>query len=349
MPATRALVTGRGRFLADLPAPGALHAVFVRSPHPRGRLLSLDCDAARAMPGVVVLTASELAPSMPAVNRFGQHPAVPLSQPMACDRIDWPGQALALVLADEPALAEAAAEQIAFDIDADESAEGPVGSQAGLALAQDGEIIRWHLCAGSEPAPGEVRQVSLTMIQPRVAAVALEARGLLAGIDEQGRLDVWVPTQSPARARDDIAHALGLQAAQVRVRVPDVGGAFGSKASLGPDELLVAAAAWRERRTVRWLASRSDEFLAGVHGRGGRWQAVLQSDRDGALRYLRADLCFPVGGWLPYSALVPARNAARILPGPYRLAGSEVHARVQAEPRAAVNIYLAPVVPRPRC
>ncbi|MEZ5650263.1 MAG: xanthine dehydrogenase family protein molybdopterin-binding subunit [Burkholderiaceae bacterium] len=336
------LLRGRGRFLADLPATDALHVAFVRSPHACGRLTHLDLAGARTMPGVVaVLGAEHLSPAMPALNRFDHQPTPPPRRPIAGDRIDWPGQALALVLATSAGQARDAADAVAFEIQPDDHDPREPIMQWRL---RQGEVVRRGQQGGSAdagPGPAAAREiwVEADITQPRVAALALETRGLLARIDDGGRLEVWAPTQSPARARDEIATALGIAADRVRVRVADVGGAFGSKASLGPDELLVAAAAWREQRTLRWIATRSEEFVAGVHGRGGRLQGRLSCGPDGRLRHLDAELTFPVGGWLPYSALVPARNATRILPGPYRLRGSDVRTQVLGEARAAVNIY----------
>lgn len=329
-----ALVAGRGVFLSDLVSRSGtdgsdlLHACFSRSPYASGRVSSVDAEEVRARAGVAaVLTARDLRVTMPGVNRFDLEPSLPAVAAMAGERISWAGQALAIVLAADPEVARAGAEEISFEIEPDES-------WAGMQ-----PVARWRVGDTDRKAAAADRTVHAVIEQPRVAATALEPRGVFARVGHDGRLEIWVPTQSPARARDEFAAALGLAAAQVHVRVPDVGGAFGSKATPGPDELLVAAAAWVTGRPVAWVATRSEEFLAGVHGRGGRLEASLGCSREGRLESIEATLRFPVGAWLPYSALVPARNAARLIPGPYRVPSSVVDAEVVTEPRAAVNIY----------
>jgi carbon-monoxide dehydrogenase large subunit len=125
----------------------------------------------------------------------------------------------------------------------------------------------------------------------------------------------------------------------VRVIAPDVGGAFGAKSSLGPEELAVGWLARELGASVKWTASRAEEFTSGSHGRGARLHGELALDAAGRFVGLRARLHFPLGAWLPFSGVVPARNAARILPGPYRVAHVDVHARADRANTAPVNIY----------
>jgi len=146
-------------------------------------------------------------------------------------------------------------------------------------------------------------------------------------------------SQSPARAQADIARALGLALDQVHLISPDVGGAFGSKASLSPEDILVALAAHRLRTTVQWKATRSEEFLSGQHGRAARLQGQLAVDAQGHFVSLQAQLNYSLGAWLPYSALVPMRNAARILPGPYRVGRCDISGQSRRTHTAPVGIY----------
>jgi carbon-monoxide dehydrogenase large subunit len=123
------------------------------------------------------------------------------------------------------------------------------------------------------------------------------------------------------------------------VIAPDVGGAFGARASVVPEDLLVPWAAWRLRRSLRWVASRSEEFTAGMHGRGSTIQGQLSVSADGLLQTLDAQLHFALGAWMPFSSVVPLRNAARILPGPYQVQALSVQGKATLSNASAVNIY----------
>ncbi|MGE0311322.1 MAG: xanthine dehydrogenase family protein molybdopterin-binding subunit [Lautropia sp.] len=357
------MLRGDGRFVDDIRLPGMLHARFVRSPHARALIRRVDVTAAAAVPGVVAaFTGADFAAvRMPSVNPLVDGLVLPERHPMAIGAVDYPGQALALVLAADAASARHAASLVTVDaapveaiadpgperVDAGEAADGGDGGDGGVVeagvegRAGDGEGV-FGLSFGAPQAPDDpdTVRVGCRLRQPRVAAVALEPRSIVVAVDPADRrLTVWIQSQSPSRTRTDIAAALGVDAERVRVIAPDVGGAFGAKASVFPDDLLICAAAHRLGRTVKWTATRSEEFVAGVHGRGASLRGSLALAPDGGFRSLDASLAFPLGGWLPFSATVPARNAARILPGPYRVASVHVRARGFASSAPAVNIY----------
>ena len=193
------------------------------------------------------------------------------------------------------------------------------------------------------PAPdtrNAAAQASVSLRQPLLAPAALEPRGLIAdAATEPGRLTVWLGNQSPHRAREELAAALGLDADRVRVVAPDVGGAFGMKASLYPEDIAVAFAARALGRCVKWVATRSEDFLAATQGRGQTIEASLSAAADGALLHLDATVRAPLGAWMPYSAVVPARNAGRILPGPYKVASVGIEAVGIETHGAAIGIY----------
>jgi carbon-monoxide dehydrogenase large subunit len=180
----------------------------------------------------------------------------------------------------------------------------------------------------------------LRITHARVAPMALEPRAALASWDdERQELTAWFSTQTPHRARDDLARILGLPQAQIRVIAPDVGGAFGGKASIYPEDAMVAFAAMKLGRPVKWCATRGDDLAAATHGRGATSEGELALAADGRLLGLRARLVFPLGHWLPYSATVPARNAGRILPGPYRVDAVDIGVKGVVSNTAAVGIY----------
>ena len=323
----RRLITGQGSYVHDIALSGMLHASFLRSDHARGRISAIDAGPARLAAGVrLVLSGEDVADMcMPAVN-----PLLPASgggsAPLLAHReVRAVGQPVAMVVADSRGHAEAAAELIEAHI-----AAMPEAGQAHEA------VFRVNFRAGT--AGEAATRVAVRHAQPRLAPAPLETRATVA-VRAGGRLTVWLPTQSPARARDDIAATLGLPKTQVRVIAPDVGGAFGGKATVCPEDLLVALAAWRLERAVKWVASRGEDFLSATHGRGAQMHGTLTLDRDGRFTHLQASLRFPLGSWLPYSAAMPVRNAARILPGPYQVASIDIDAQACVEHAAAVNIY----------
>ena len=311
-----------------------LHAVFVRSSHARARLVALDLRAARAGQGVVaVLGPDDLAGRlMPPINPLVaglQAPACPL---LAQGQVDWLGQPIAVVLATSARAARDAAEQVSVDY---EPAPVHLDSSPGITpVAQ----IRHQ--AGIAATATPALRVRMSHQQPRVIAMSLEPRAMLAEWNaDSGTLTVWLATQAPSRARADIAGLLDLPLSHVRVIAPDVGGAFGAKASVSPEELVIAFAARSLEAAVKWESSRSEEFVSAPHGRGARLEGELWLDEAGRFLHLQARLHFPLGAWLPFSAVVPARNAARILPGPYRVASIDIAAEAGMSNAAAVNIY----------
>ncbi len=314
-----ALLRGTGRYVHDVHLPGSLHLVFARSDQAHAKLRSVDCAAARAASGVLaVLTAADIDPAfMPAIN-----PLLEVSGDMsfplqASSELHYVGQPVALVLASSRGAAQRAGAlvelhttplPVALDF-TDNAATTRVSFQSG------------PLAAPAAPAAPATHRARVSLRSPRVAAMAMEPRACCAQWDAAtSKMTVWLGTQTPARAQADIAQALKLPVEQVRVIAPDVGGAFGFKSSVYPEELLVALAARQVQGSVRWQSSRSDDFVSGMHGRGSQMHGELAVDDAGRFVSLQAQLHFTHGAWLPYSAVVPLRNAARILPGPMRCA-----------------------------
>ena len=327
-----ALVTGKGRFVDDLRLPETLFMEFARSNHARGRIVSLDIGDAENMPGVVaVLKASEPGTlGHAAVNRvlpdmrILPFPILPMAE------INAVGQPIAAVVATRASIATDAAELIQADIEP-------------LPLwAEEDSIYRHEHQAGDVASAfaAAAHIVRVTVSHQRVAPVALEPRAAMAFWDEGAQmLNVWLSTQTPHRARTDLAAILNLSEKKIRVVAPDVGGAFGGKASIYPEDALVALASLQLKRPVKWRGSRTEDFLAASQGRGATVAGELALDADGKFLGLRARLDYPLGHWLPYSAAVPGKNAARCLPGPYVCANVDIVLEGRAENTAAVGIY----------
>jgi len=227
---------------------------------------------------------------------------------------------------------ERAAEQVLVDY-APEQAQAD-GADDALTVAS----VRHQ--AGVTDLAQAVHKVRLVHHQARVIAMSLEPRAAVAQWDAaSGMLCAWLSTQTPSRARTDIARTLGLPPQQVRVIAPDVGGAFGAKASVSPEDLVIAFAARHLQASVKWTSPRSEEFTSATQGRGARLEGELWLDAQGRFVHLQANMNFPVGAWLAFSAVVPARNAARILPGPYLLGSIDIAAQAAMSNAAAVHIY----------
>lgn len=327
-----ALLRGQGCYVHDVDRPGTLHLAFARSAYAHATVLALHLDDALAEPGVVAALGGDALGihTMPAIN-----PLLPLLEPdtfplLAQHTLMYVGQPLAIVVAHSHEAALRAAARVRVDVQE--------------------HAVRRDFDPGSVAVRAEHRggltttqtrhQVQTRLECPRVLAMAMEPRACYAQWDDSAAtLTVWLGTQTPSRARDDIAAALRLPPEQVRLVSPDVGGAFGSKASICPEDLLVALTARHLRATLRWVSSRSEDFVAGMHGRGARLRAELTLDADGRFRALSARLAFTLGAWLPFSAVIPLRNAARILPGPYRIDVLDVQGEATRSHAAPVNIY----------
>jgi carbon-monoxide dehydrogenase large subunit len=319
-----ALLTGQGRYAADVaPPPGTLAARFLRAPFGPARITTLDDAAARIMPGVAaVLTAAELAATtQPAVNAFFDRLPQAGFAPLAGPDVPCAGAPVALVLADTPAAAEDAAEAILLDLAATDMTEPHAFAAA----------------CGTAPAAAPVT-VAAGLRHARLAPAAMEPRAVLA-IPRDGRLHLHMSSQTPHRARGDLAAVLGIDASLIHVAGGDVGGSFGAKASITPEEAAVALAAWRLQRPVRWVATRSEEFLTAPRGRGLTLAARLGLDATGRALWLDAAVAAALGHRLTYSAAVPARNAARCLPGPYAVPAVAARVEGRMTPEPAIGIY----------
>ncbi|MBI1245524.1 MAG: molybdopterin-dependent oxidoreductase [Alphaproteobacteria bacterium] len=325
------LLRGKGRFVSDLRPRDCLHLVFVRAVMAPARLVRVDARAGGSLPGVrLVLTGADTAGlGKAAVNALVDGLADANWPILARDRVEAVGQPIALVVADTLAQAQDAAEAVIVDCEPfQESAPVPSFAQewqhgdVDAAFAQAAHVVRVEL------------------EYPRVAPMALEPRAAIAHWHAgESALSLWLSTQTPHRARSDIAAILGLDEAAIRVVAPDVGGAFGGKASLYPEEAGVALAAMRLDRPVGWTATRSEEFLAAAHGRAQKLSGELALAADGRFLALRAEVDAELGHWLTYSAVVPARNAMRILPGPYKIDAVHLRARGHRSMRAPLGIY----------
>ncbi|ALT78966.1 hypothetical protein AT984_19000 [Paucibacter sp. KCTC 42545] len=335
------LLRGQGGFVANQAVPGLAHAVFVRSPYAHARISEVQSLDAQAQPGVLaVLGPADFAGlKQPRVNGLlpGMH--LPQADLVPTERVLAVGAPVALVLAETLHEAQAAAELVWIDYqDLSPTADFATDAEALYAAVPGNRALHSEIKVGALPPGACTAEAAVEL--PRVAASPLEPRAALMQWNEaQQSLKAHLSTQTPSRAREDIALALGLRPEQVQVIATDVGGAFGGKASVFAEDLMLALAARRVQRPLRWLASRGEDLLAGTHGRASRLQGRLWLDPQGQMQALDAQLQFALGHWLPFSAAAPLRNTCRILPGPYRMDNWQVLGEGRLSHAAAVGIY----------
>lgn len=310
-----ALLRGEGRFTDDLAPAGQLHLVFLRSPHAHARITSIDTSDARAVPGVLaVFTGAELAaagvkpmgPAVPFPRPDGQPGASAPRHPLATDRVRYVGEAVAAIVAESREAAMNGAEAVFVDYDDLPSVVDPLqaiapGAPVLCDAAPDNiaaEMRHGDAAATEAAFKAAAHVVSLDIINQRLAPASMEPRVVLAETDAtSGRLTITLSSQMPTAVRDGVAGALGLAKEQVRVQVGDVGGGFGMKTGLYPEDIVVAHAARTLKRPVKWCAQRLEEFSASVHGRDLVTKAELALDASGKVLALRTRSYANVGGY----------------------------------------------------
>jgi carbon-monoxide dehydrogenase large subunit len=320
------LLRGRGRYLADITLPRMLSVAFVRSPHAHARIAAIEVAGARALPGVAaVVTAADLGGVAPLSPRLIGGGFVPTRCPALAEAtVSFVGQAVAAVAADTAYVAADARELVQVEYEPQ-----PAVTTLDEAVAAGRVLFRRTYRRGDVDAVFAAAPVVLRerFAHERCAAVPLEPRGVVADWDGD-QLTVWASTQAPSILRTALATALGLEATRVQIVVPDVGGGFGLKVHVFPEDLAVAALARRLGRPVRWIEERRENLAAGSQARGQRVDVELAADAGGLVRGLRARVVADNGAHHVYpltGALEPLGTAA-ILPGPYRTEAYEYEA-----------------------
>jgi carbon-monoxide dehydrogenase large subunit len=323
------LLTGTGRFADDVTRPGAAHLAVVRSQHAHARIRSIDLARVRQRPGVLAAWSAgdlpELARGIPAAWG-GSHKGRPFAVPiLARERVRYVGEPIAVVVAED-------AHRLGDALEAVLVAYEPLPALAGVEAAE-ASPVRVHddwpdnttLPVGARVGDAEAAFARAEVVvsgrfhHGRLAAVPIEPRGAIAWPDEAtGALTIWASIQNPYRLRDAVATALALPAEAVRVLVPDVGGGFGPKGDVYPDEILVAAAARRLGRPVRWRESRREDFMALGHDREQVHDARLGLTREGRIVALETAFRADVGAY-PAQGDGLTANTVNHLPGPYRV------------------------------
>ncbi|HEV7650794.1 MAG TPA: molybdopterin cofactor-binding domain-containing protein [Actinophytocola sp.] len=308
------LITGRTRWTDNLTLPGLLHMAILRSPLAHARITSIDTSAAKDMPGVLaVVTGADLADeqgSLPCAWPITADMKSPGAPSMAVDQVNFAGEAVALVVARSAYEAADALEGIDVDYD-----ELPVVLDMAAAVADGADLVHedlgtnssatWIFDSGEAGTGGDVEQaissaevlIERTFRQQRLIPAFMEPRSVM--VDPTGeQLTMWSSTQVPHILRVMLAMTLSVPEHKIRVIAPDVGGGFGGKLQVTPEEVLTFLAARRIGKPVKWTESRSESLLAGHHGRDQIQKLTLSAKRDGTVTGLKVELLADMGAYL---------------------------------------------------
>jgi len=349
------LVTGHGQYTDDLRFESQAFAAFLRSPHAHAKLRSVDATAAKAAPGVVaVLTYDDIAFAgtmpchAPVPSRDGSPPKASPIPVLAKDKVTFIGQAIAMVVAETYAQAKDAAELVDVDyepLDAVGTLQAAPGGPQIWDSAPGNLVFDW--VAGDEAATdaafaSAAHTVSLETVQNRVLANPMETRNAIGVYDPAAdSYTLYSGSQGTAGLRDRVAKdMLKIDREKLRVVTLDVGGGFGMKGFLYPEQPLVLIAARLTGRPVRWSADRLESFLADDHGRDMQMRGELALDPDGKILAMRVIGTANMGGYLStFAPFIPTLAGGRIFGGVYRVPALFANVKGYFSNSAPVDAY----------
>ena len=330
-------ITGKGQYTDDVVRPGETRAVFVRSPHARAKIKSIDASEAKRMPGVIaVLTGAELAADKignlvcgwmitskdGSQMKMAPHPA------LAAYTVNLVGDAVAVVIAETQAQGRDAAEKVNVDYEVLPSVTDPAKAKLGPQIhevAPNNTIYEWSIgdAKAVDAAFAAAKHITkLDIVNNRLVPNAIEPRVALAEYDAgNDALTLWNTSQNPHVARLVISAFVGIAPEhKLRVIAPDVGGGFGSKIFIYPEEVVCLWAARKLNRPVKWTAERSESFLTDAHGRDHVTHAELALDEHGKILALKARTIANLGAYMStFSSCVPTYLYATLMSGQYAI------------------------------
>jgi carbon-monoxide dehydrogenase large subunit len=332
-------ITGKGHYTDDITQPGQTYAYFIRSPHAHAKIKRIDAGAAKGLPGVVaVLTGAELAADKignlicgwmihskdGTPMKMAAHPAI------ASGKACHVGDPVAVVIAETLAQAKDAGEKVNVDYEVLPAVADPAKAQGAGApqihdIAPNNTIYQWHLGdpQAIEAAFRSAKHVTrLDIVNNRLVPNAIEPRAAIADYDTGTEsFTLWNTSQNPHVARLVIAAFIGMAPEhKLRVIAPDVGGGFGSKIFIYPEEVVALWASRRVGRPVKWVSDRSEAFLSDAHGRDHVTHAEMAFDGDGKIVGLRAKTVANLGAYMStFSSSVPTYLYATLLSGQYAI------------------------------
>ena len=333
-------ITGHGHYTDDINRPGQAAIYFIRSPHAHAKINSVDKSAAAGMPGVAgIFAGAEFAQDKlgnlicgwTVLSKDGSPMKMAPHAALASGKANYVGDAVAVVIADTLAQAKDAAEKVTIDYEVLPAVVDPTKAAAKGApliheIAPNNTIYNWHLGdpAATDTAFRNASHVTtLEFVNNRLVPNAMEPRAALAEYDAaSGSLTLWNATQNPHVARLVIAAFVGMAPEnKLRVVAPDVGGGFGSKIFIYPEEVVCLWAARKLNRPVKWTAERSESFITDAHGRDHVTKAQMAFDGDGKIVGLKVHTIANLGAYMStFSSAVPTFLYATLLSGQYEIA-----------------------------
>jgi len=341
-----ALLTGKARFVDDIASPGVLAAAFARSPHPHALIRGVDTSVARAVPGVVaVLMLDDLAPVMKQrrmvrTSNSGTKLDRSWCFALADGEVSFVGEPVAIIVANDRYVAEDAAALLAVDYDVQPAATDCRTAARAPAVRRElasNEVIAYKVAYGdSETAFAKAAHVVHEDLWiHRGAAHSMEGRGILAQISDR-ETTIWASTQKPHDLRTAFADYVDLDESRLRVATPDVGGGFGPKLCVYPEDVAVVAAATLLRRSVKWIEDRREHFTNAAQERDQYWSVEIAADADGRVRGVRGSLIHDLGAYALQDVNIPY-NSATTLTGPYMVPALAMDVAVMHTNKAPVS------------
>ena len=338
---------GRGQFVSDIRMPGLAEVLFLRSPHAHARLRRVTVPPeARGR----VFTAVDL-PRMQPIRVVTQAAGAksPAWPPLATNKVRYVGEAIAACVAPTRAEAEDLAASVTVDYETlDAVVDAPAARKPGGALVHEhwGDNLYIERTVEGGDIEAAAREAAITVSREyrmnRQSGSPLEGRAVLAYRDH--RLDevvVYASTQTPHTVRVAIAETLGIEERRLRVVAPDVGGGFGPKARLYPEEIILAALALELDHPVRWIEDRNEHLLTGAHCRDHHYKLTAYADKEGRILGIDTEIVVDAGayGLWPQGPYQEANMAARTLPGPYTIANYRARTFTVATNKAPLGPY----------
>src|SRR5918997_3696075 len=342
------LVTGRGRFVADVSFPHQLHMRIVRSPYAHARIVSVETAAAAALPGVfAVRTAADIPGVGPIDFREGRVDKLePYRQPvLARDRVRYIGEPVAAVFADDAYVAEDAADLVAIEAEplpVITSADDPPGEFA-AGLSTEAAIVQQGF-GNIEAAFRDAHAVvELDLSIGRHSGVPMETRGAIGRYDAaRDVLELHGAAKVPHKNRESLARMLGRSTAALHLFETHVGGGFGVRGEIYPEDILVLVAALHLERPIKWIEDRREHLMATNHSRQQRHQVRAAVDADGRLLGIDNEFFHDQGAYPRTHALRVAETTCGILPGPYKLPAYRALGHYRLTNKTPAATYRAP-------
>jgi carbon-monoxide dehydrogenase large subunit len=341
------LLLGAGRYIGDVKLHGMVHAAILRSPHAHAEIRSIDFSACRADPRcVAVLSASDF-DELPVLTCIDAEPTTKpfLQGILATDKVRYVGEPIAVVVAQDRYTAEDLLSLVQVDYEPLGAVVDPEAAMSDDApilhsetnVAEVLEMSSGDVDAALAGAPRVLRERYCTQ---RYAGMPMETRGVIAEWDERkGAVTVWSSTQVPNGVKQNLQASLGLSENAIRVIAPDVGGGFGVKLQIYPEETLIATLARRVGRPVKWIEDRWEHFVATTHGREQYHDLEVAYNEDGRVLGIRDHCVTNTGAYLQSLTLVEPFIGVAMLTGPYRVEHFEAKATVVMTNKTPMNPF----------